>query len=254
MSGGRSIFIGVFCIKSMEKEAPNNFFLKLSFVCGILEIILIILFQFISNYLFKNPIYSIIFWSILYIAFILFLFGLYGIVKKYDKTFLKVILALIIIFEIFSFLGSISHDMHNTLFGASPVSNLKPLALYLLFTILGLMGVLTSGSIASLFFGILLLLFGIGLIKAKDTIKYAKSTGIFSVLDGGIKIILSVLIISIKIFTSINSNLRVLLSSFLSGMPFVIGVMVFDILPYIFGSLLIYSELKKNKPIQTNST
>lgn len=235
----------------MEKKDSNNLFLKLCFICGILEIILIILFQFISNYLFKNPIYSIIFWSILYTAFIFFLFGLYRIVKKYDKTFLKVILVIMIIFEIFSFLGSVSYDVHNILFGTSPVSNLKPIALYLLFTILGLMGVLTSGSIANLFLGILLVLFGIGLVKAKDTIKYAKLTGIFSILDGGVKVILSLFVIFVKIYAYTNPILRITLSNFLSGMPFIVGATIFDILPYIFGALLIYYELKKNKTIQT---
>ncbi len=229
----------------------NNFFLKLSFVCGILEAILIILFQFISSYLLRNPIYSIVFWLLVYIAFIFFLFGFYKIAKEYDKTFLRVILIIIIIYQILGLLGSISHDVHNILFGTAPISDLRPGALYITFLILGFIGALTNGSIANLFLGILLALFGAGLINTRYIIKYARVTGIFNVLDGGIKVILSLFVIFVKIYTYTNPILRIKLSNFLSGIPFIVGSTIFDILPYIFGTLLIYYELKKNKKMSS---
>lgn len=143
----------------MEGEVKNKVFFGIVFFFTILILILIIIFKFIKIY----PIYLYI---LIYFSVIIFMVGVYLIMKNKDKKFLKIISIITLFNFLFVYLNSLFHFLPKT------------------------------KSFESIFLGIFLIILGLGLIKFNDSFRYSKIFGIFSTIYG----LTTVLLYSIFIF------------------------------------------------------
>lgn len=201
-------------MKKESKKSPRkiNVF-NIAWMAGIGMVIFAILGTIISNILQGNPTlvsgWSIIQSVIMLVLSITVSYGFYALGKKYNSTLLKVVSLVMIVLTLVSFLANIfilsplannaatsvikiAADMNlnpesmteeqQQAFGAAVLND--PAFRVILSSILGLLALYV------VIFAILSILFGIGLLKIKKQVKYAKVTGILEIIGGATAVIL----------------------------------------------------------------
>jgi hypothetical protein len=206
----------------MEKKSvkPGKI-LKIAAISGVLLIVLAVIGVILSE-IFKSNTYVLNIWSIvqsiIYNLFaIIFVYGFYVLGKKYNNAFLKVMVILSIVFTIIAFFVSI-FVVSPMLGQAFNIFSAKAIT-----TDLGSMtneqaqifwaDLLSNKEFVSYFSGIIFLfaiglvcmmaisiLFGIGLIKLKNKVKYAKIAGILEIVGAATVILIVGLFVLLTAF------------------------------------------------------
>jgi hypothetical protein len=191
----------------------NNKIFGIAAYSGIGIIILVVLGMIISSLLKGNPALSSA-WSIvqgILILFfgIIFAYGFYSLGKKYKSNFLKVVSAITIIFAILTYIVNLfvvspmAVSASNIAFDKIRQSGIDPASMTPAQSQAFVQVLLSDATFMSLIINILVLfliyiaflivisiLFGIGLLKIKDKVKYAKTAGILGIVGGATAIIL----------------------------------------------------------------
>jgi len=210
-------------MKKEERIKPasakdSGFIFKLAGISGISYLVFIVLGVFISQYLQAYQSVVVI-WSVIQGIMItlfsaVFIYGLYALGKKYGNKFLRVVCISLIFVIIFSYLINISvfsTELINAITQAQKVvaenamnlgldiSNINALsedqAQLLISQVLPQVlplfkNILIMLAIYILVMFTLSILLGIGLIKLKDKVKYAKTAGILEIVGAVLAIVL----------------------------------------------------------------
>ena len=201
--------------EAVSRNSKNKKFgsIRLGFMSGIGLVVFLFIMTVISGMLSTTMIVP---WGltlfenlIITILTVLFGFGFYGLGKKYDSTFLKVISILVILFVIVSFLAVIfvlSPIMTNVMTSVTSIAsnmNINPqnitseqqqafmTALFSDSTLVAYVGAMVIlFLIYVIIAAILSILLGIALIRIRKNVKYAKTAGILEIVGGATAIII----------------------------------------------------------------
>jgi len=157
--------------------------LKLAGISGILFAVFLIISSLISSF---SETVSFIFIIMAMISSIFFFYGFVVLGKKYDKRLIKIVswifIILIVLFMLFQIINLISPGLFGDLFAKPSVVEIGTASEALDVLTGTLLIVLILFLFVLLITIILGILFGVGLIKLKDNVEYAKTTGILLII------------------------------------------------------------------------